>query len=183
MDCSPSGSSVHGISQARILEQVGCHSLLQGIFLTQGLNPGLLHCRQTLYCLSHQGSHHIMSECIQKTDIKYFRMFRSKKSYRKTGSKSIKQEKSLAWTYRTGHSAWGWGDQGLPGSSHQRGGPRSKASPSPPRSLTILTSEGLGWHGEDFNTYWTAYKYRYFLLLLGSCHSKIWMAFKSKDDK
>ena len=35
---------------------VGCHSLLQGIFLTQGLNPGLLHCRQTLYCLSHQGS-------------------------------------------------------------------------------------------------------------------------------
>ena len=35
---------------------VGCHSLLQGIFLTQGLNPGLPHCRQTLYCLSHQGS-------------------------------------------------------------------------------------------------------------------------------
>ena len=32
---------------------VGCHSLLQGIFLTQGLNPGLLHCRQTLYRLSH----------------------------------------------------------------------------------------------------------------------------------
>ena len=34
---------------------VGCHSLLQGIFLTQGLNLGLLHCRQTLYALSHQG--------------------------------------------------------------------------------------------------------------------------------
>ena len=33
---------------------VGCHFLLQGIFLTQGLNPGLLHCRQMLYCLSHQ---------------------------------------------------------------------------------------------------------------------------------
>ena len=33
------------------------HSLLQGIFLTQGLNPGLLHCRQIPYCLSHQGSH------------------------------------------------------------------------------------------------------------------------------
>ena len=28
---------------------VGCHALLQGIFLTQGLNPGLLHCRQILY--------------------------------------------------------------------------------------------------------------------------------------
>ena len=35
---------------------VGCHSLLQGIFQTQGSNPGLLHCRQTLYCLSHWGS-------------------------------------------------------------------------------------------------------------------------------
>ena len=33
---------------------VGCHSLLQGIFATQGLIPGLLHCRQILYCLSHQ---------------------------------------------------------------------------------------------------------------------------------
>ena len=29
---------------------VGCHALLQGIFLTQGSNPGLLHCRQILYC-------------------------------------------------------------------------------------------------------------------------------------
>ena len=32
------------------------HSLLQGIFPNQGLNPGLLHCRQILYCLSHQRS-------------------------------------------------------------------------------------------------------------------------------
>ena len=30
--------------------------LLQAIFLTQRSNPGLLHCRQILYCLSHQGS-------------------------------------------------------------------------------------------------------------------------------
>ena len=35
---------------------VGIHSLLQGIFPTQGLNPGFPHCRQILYCLSHQGS-------------------------------------------------------------------------------------------------------------------------------
>ena len=34
----------------------GCHFLLQGIFPTQGSNPGLPHCRQTLYHLSHQGS-------------------------------------------------------------------------------------------------------------------------------
>ena len=35
---------------------VGCHFLLQGIFQTQGSNPGLPHCRQMLYHLSHQGS-------------------------------------------------------------------------------------------------------------------------------
>ena len=33
----------------------GCHFLLQGVFPTQGLNPGFLHCRQTLFHLSHQG--------------------------------------------------------------------------------------------------------------------------------
>ena len=42
------------ILRARILDGVGSHSLLQGIFLTQGSHPGLLHFRQILYCLSHQ---------------------------------------------------------------------------------------------------------------------------------
>ena len=55
MDCSLPGSSVHGIFQARILEWVA-HFLLQEIFLTQELNPGLLPCRQMLYCPSHKGS-------------------------------------------------------------------------------------------------------------------------------
>ena len=55
MDCSPPGSSVHEILQARILG-VGCHALLQGSFWTQGSNPCLLHCRQILYHLSHRGS-------------------------------------------------------------------------------------------------------------------------------
>ena len=40
---------------------VGCHSLLHGIFLAQGLNLGLLHCRCALYHLSHQGSLHLVS--------------------------------------------------------------------------------------------------------------------------
>ena len=35
---------------------VGSLSLLHGIFPTQGLNPGLLHCRQIFYQLSHKGS-------------------------------------------------------------------------------------------------------------------------------
>ena len=34
--------------------EVGCHSLLQGIFPTQGSNPGL-HCEQILHQLSHKG--------------------------------------------------------------------------------------------------------------------------------
>ena len=45
--------------------EVGCRFLLQGIFPTQGSNLGLPHCRQTLYCLSHQGpAHSIQRYCI-----------------------------------------------------------------------------------------------------------------------
>ena len=55
----------HGLQPARLLcpwdspgknTGVGCHSLLQGILLTQGSNPSLLLCRQIFYHLSHQGS-------------------------------------------------------------------------------------------------------------------------------
>ena len=42
----------------------GLHSLLQGIFLTHGLNLGLLPCRQNLYCLSHREANHISSRFI-----------------------------------------------------------------------------------------------------------------------
>ena len=42
MDCSPPGSSVHGILQARILQWVAI-PFSSSIFLTQGLNPGFLH--------------------------------------------------------------------------------------------------------------------------------------------
>ena len=51
MDCSPPGCSV-----LDILGKNTAISLLQGIFPTQGLNPGLLHCRQISYHLSDQGS-------------------------------------------------------------------------------------------------------------------------------
>ena len=100
MDCSPPGSSVHGIFQARVLEWgaiafsglivqsrsifwdpmdcsppgsvhgdspgentgKGCHAILQGIFPTQGLNPGFPHRRQILYHLSHRQSP--LSSCL-----------------------------------------------------------------------------------------------------------------------
>ena len=39
---------------------VGSLSLLQGIFPTQGSNPGLPHCRQILYQLSHKGNPRIL---------------------------------------------------------------------------------------------------------------------------
>ena len=55
MDCILPGSSVHGDSPGKNTG-VGCHALLQGIFPTQGLKPGLPHCRWSLYHLSHQGS-------------------------------------------------------------------------------------------------------------------------------
>ena len=42
MDCSPPGSSVHGTFPSKNTGVVGCHALLQGIFPTQGLNPGVL---------------------------------------------------------------------------------------------------------------------------------------------
>ena len=55
----------HGLQPARLLcpwhspgqnTGVSSRSLLQGIFSTQGSNPGILHCRQILNHLSHQGS-------------------------------------------------------------------------------------------------------------------------------
>ena len=56
VDCSLPGSSVHGVFQAGVLE---CAAIAfsrrsgEGSILTQGLNPGLLHCRQILHHLSH----------------------------------------------------------------------------------------------------------------------------------
>ena len=55
MDCSPLGSSALGNCPGKNTG-VGCHSLLQGICLTQESNLGLPHCRKIPYHLSHQGS-------------------------------------------------------------------------------------------------------------------------------
>ena len=51
------GSSVHGILQTRIPIQKSCHSLLQGIFPTPGLNPSILHRGQILYPLSQKAQY------------------------------------------------------------------------------------------------------------------------------
>ena len=56
----PPGSSVHGDSPGKNTG-VSCHAFLQGIFPTQGSNPGPLHCRRILYHLRHQGSPRILA--------------------------------------------------------------------------------------------------------------------------
>ena len=48
---------------------MGCHFLLQGIFPTQGSNPGLPHCRQMLYHLSYQGSPNICISSVQFSSV------------------------------------------------------------------------------------------------------------------
>ena len=64
---------------------VGCHSLLQGIFPTQGLNLGLLHCRQFLYgwatredanfyyILTHICTYSILIRCISALEYLYLK--------------------------------------------------------------------------------------------------------------
>ena len=67
----------YGLQPTRILcpwdspgknPRVGCYSLLQGIFPTQGSNPCLRHCRRILYCLSHKKAPHYW----KKEAIQYF---------------------------------------------------------------------------------------------------------------
>ena len=64
MDCSPPGCFVHRILQRTLKWVAIC--LSRGIFLTQGSNPGVQHCRQILYCLSYQGS---ASKCLKSLSL------------------------------------------------------------------------------------------------------------------
>ena len=79
---------------------VGSHSLLQGIFLTQESDLGLLHCRQILYCLSPKGSpflffiHSLISETIKdwkkgEGERKYLPTLRYPHAIKFTFSKSV----------------------------------------------------------------------------------------------
>ena len=65
MGCNLPGSSVHGPLQAGTLEWVASFlPLLQGISPSQGPNPDLLHCRQTLHHLNCQGSPWTRGACV-----------------------------------------------------------------------------------------------------------------------
>ena len=66
---APPGFSVLGISPGKNTG-VGCHSF-QGVFLTQGLNPGLLHWQVDSLPLSHLGSPHNSSTSIKADERTY----------------------------------------------------------------------------------------------------------------
>ena len=61
--CDPIDYRVHGILQARILEWVAV-TFSRGSFPTQGLNPGLPHCRRVLYQLSHRGNSSVLRNIV-----------------------------------------------------------------------------------------------------------------------
>ena len=66
MDCSPPGSFVHGDSPGKITG-VGCNFFLQGIFLTQGSNPcvlHLLHWQAGSLPLAPSGKSHILVQTV-----------------------------------------------------------------------------------------------------------------------
>ena len=69
IDCGPPGSSVHGDSPGNNTE-VHCHALLQGIFPSQGSNPGLLHCTDSLQ--SEPPGKPCLGVCSQNTVFKTF---------------------------------------------------------------------------------------------------------------
>ena len=76
---------------------VGSHSLLQGIFPTQGLNSGVPHCRWILYPLSHQGSPRILEW------VAYPFSSRSSWPTNQTGVSCIAGEFFTSWATRDCH--------------------------------------------------------------------------------
>ena len=68
--CSPTGSFVHEDSPGKNTG-MGCHVLLQGIFSTQGLNPGLPHCRWILYYWATREAKSWDMRCLLKINVKH----------------------------------------------------------------------------------------------------------------
>ena len=101
----------YGLSPARLLcpwdssgknTRVDYHFLIQGIFSTQGSNPGLLHCRQILYLLHHEGSPNQLYSNIQnKNKINFFYSnIQNKKFLKKTGFHWVSNITQHKWSIR-----------------------------------------------------------------------------------
>ena len=83
---------------------VGSHSLLQGIFATQGLNPGLLRCRWILYCLHHQGSppsHLPFNKCLSAIHVLKIKQGTKNDGVCHKGADSIEKEKDMMHPLRS----------------------------------------------------------------------------------
>ena len=98
MDYSPPGFSVHGDSPGKNTG-VGCHACLQGIFPTQGLNPGLPHCRRILYQVGHQGSPRILES------VSYPFSTKSSRPRNQTGVSCIAGRFLTFWATREAHTS------------------------------------------------------------------------------
>ena len=84
----------HGLYSPCILQE---NSLLQEIFPTQGLNPGLPHCRWILYQLSHKGSPRILEW------VAYLFSCRSSQPRNQTGVSCIAGRFLTSWAIRETH--------------------------------------------------------------------------------
>ena len=137
---------------------MGSHFLLQGIFHTQGSNLGLLHCRQMLYHLSHQGSPSPIQVELPSRPSNHRRYFVSHSTgtsqpvlYWEVGAGAGQDRHTHSSCPRgthCGHCEAGWcldvegpGQSGGPRRAH---GPSLLPQPQPPRSLQITGSREHG---------------------------------------
>ena len=80
---------------------MGCHDLLQGGFPTQASNPVLLHCRQILYHLSHQGV------CIKEIKV-FFTLYLLLNPYCMVEVLSKSNVKTIKLCFTSGHAMANW---------------------------------------------------------------------------
>ena len=110
MDCSPRGSSAHGDAPGKNTG-VGCHALLQGVFPTQGLNPGLLHCRWILYHLSQPGRVREKGQDSLRQDIMCDYNDKSDRKQVKENSFTMESELTSPCNREDSSMVWGWGGE------------------------------------------------------------------------
>ena len=109
---------------------VGCHALLQGIFLMQGLNLGLLHCMQILFCwATGEGKPVLLAWWLQKTAL---------------AAKS--QRRLVVWHESLTTSWWGWLGGAVSGLVPPRKGDLVPGGGGSNTGMTEVTGIPCSWH-------------------------------------